>query len=275
MYPIPVRRDTGKYALATGGAAAYRLGILHELYGPGTRRVLLESGLRSGMRVADLGCGVGTVTALLAELVGPGGHVVGIDASGAQLAQARERLNTDGERIRFVEASATATGLLPGSFDLVYCRFLLIHLPEPERALREMFALLKPNGILVCEDGDLTASGSEPPSALDAFADLWGRLGPSRGLDYTRGRRLFQLVLAAGLPTPRITFNQPVVARGEQKRFLELSVAEAGPAFIGAGLTTSWELDHTLAEMRRLAADGSVLAVMPRMAQVWARRPAA
>jgi SAM-dependent methyltransferase len=226
------------------------------------------------MRVADLGCGVGMVTGLLADLVGPTGSVVGIDSSGAQLAQARERLNTGGARISFHEASAIATGLPLGSFDLVYCRFLLIHLPEPERALREMFALLKPDGILVCEDGDLTASGSEPPSALDAFADLWGRLGPSRGLDYTLGRRLFQMVLAAGLPTPRITFNQPVVARGEHKRFLELSVAEAGPAFICAGLITSRELHRTLLEMRRLARDESVLAVMPRMNQVWARKPA-
>jgi SAM-dependent methyltransferase len=225
------------------------------------------------MRVADLGCGVGLVTALLAELVGPGGHVVGVDSSGAQLAQARERLNGNGMNVSLVEASATDTGLPPGSLDLVYCRFLLIHLPEPERALREMLTLLRPGGILVCEDGDLTASGSEPPSALDAFADLWGRLGPGRGLDYTLGRRLYQMVLAAGFPAPEITFNQPAAARGESKRFLELSVAEAGPAFVEAGLITSWELDRTLAEMRRLAGDGSVLAVMPRMAQVWARKP--
>jgi SAM-dependent methyltransferase len=274
MHQATLHGATGKYALATGEAADYRLRILHDLYGPGTRRVLLESGLRGGMRVADLGCGVGMVTALLAELVGPGGHVVGIDASGAQLTQARERLNGAGSHVRFVEASATDTGLPPGSFDLVYCRFLLLHLPEPERALREMFTLLKPGGILVCEDADLTESGSEPTSALDAFADLWGRLGPRRGLDYTLGRRLFQMVLAAGFPAPAITFNQPVVARGESKRFLELSVAEAGPAFVCAGLITSRELHRTLVEMRRLAADESVLAVMPRMAQVWARKPA-
>jgi hypothetical protein len=42
MYRISVRGDTGEYALATGEEAAYRLGILHELYGPGTRRVLLK-----------------------------------------------------------------------------------------------------------------------------------------------------------------------------------------------------------------------------------------
>jgi SAM-dependent methyltransferase len=225
------------------------------------------------MRVADLGCGVGMVTALLSDLVGPGGHVVGIDANGAQLAQARERLNGAGSNVRFVEASATNTGLPSGSFDLVYCRFLLIHLPDPERALREMFALLKTGGILVCEDGDLTASGSEPPSALDAFADLWGRLGPRRGVDYTLGRRLYHMVQAAGFPAPEITFNQPVRARGESKRLLELTVAEAGPAFVEAGLITAEDLESTLEEMRRLNADETVLAVMPRMAQTWARKP--
>ena len=274
MHQPPVRSAPGPYVLATGQAAHFRLRILHGLYGPGTRHLLLGAGLRRGMRVADVGCGVGLVTALLAQLVGPEGQVVGIDFSGAQLAQARQRLASVGANASFVEASATDTGLPPGSFDLVYCRFLLLHLPDPERALGEMRSLLKPEGLLVCEDGDLTSAGSEPPSALAAFADLWGRLGPKRGLDYTLARRLFQMVLAAGFPAPEITFNQPVVARGENKRFLELSVAEAGPAFIDAGLITAEALDRTLAEMRRLNADGTVLAVMPRMTQVWARKPA-
>jgi SAM-dependent methyltransferase len=235
--------------------------------------VLLEAGLQPGMRVADVGCGVGMVTALLADLVGPQGYVVAIDASGEQLTQAHERLHPRVSTIRFVQASAADIGLPPGSFDLVYCRFLLLHLPEPERALEEMRCLLKPEGILVCEDGDLTSAGSEPTSALGAFADLFSRLAPMRGVDYTLGRRLFHLVRAAGFPSPEITFNQPVLARGENKRLLELSVAEAGPAFVDAGLITAAELESTLVEMRRLADDESVLAVMPRMAQVWARKP--
>ena len=80
------------------------------------------------------------------------------------------------------------------------------------------------------------------------------------------------MVLAAGFLAPEITFNQPVRARGEHKRLLELSIAEAGPAFVAAGLVTAEELERTLIEMRRLNADGSVLAVMPRMTQVWARK---
>jgi hypothetical protein len=92
-------------------------------------------------------------------------------------------------------------------------------------------------------------------------------------VDYTLGNRLYEMVHAAGFAPPEIAFNQPVVARGENKRLLELSVAEAGPAFIGAGLITAAELESTLAEMRRMNADERVLAIMPRMAQVWAKKP--
>ena len=264
--------NAGEYVLATGQAAANRLRILHDVYGPGARRVLLDAGIKPGMRVADLGCGVGMTTALLAALVGPTGEVVGVDLSAAQLAQAQELMPSEFSNVKFVEASATDTGLPYGSFDLVYSRFLLIHLVEPVAALREMHRLLKPGGILVCEDGDLTTAGSEPTTALNMFADLFGRLGPKWGVDYTLGRRLFQLVSAENFSDVEITYNQPVVARGEQKRLAELSVAEAGPSFVNAGLITEQALEQTLAEMLRAAEDESVLAVMPRMSQVWARK---
>jgi len=135
-----------------------------------------------------------------------------------------------------------------------------------------MYRLLKPDGVLVCEDGDLTSAGSEPASALGMFATLFGRLGPTRGLDYTLGRRLYQMVQAAGFPAPEITYYQPVIARGENKRFLELSVAEAGSAFVAAGLIMDEALEQTLHEMRRLAQDDTVLALMPCMTRVWAQK---
>jgi SAM-dependent methyltransferase len=269
-------RLTGKYSLATGEAAAYRLEILDRVYGPGTRRVLHHAGIAKGMQVADLGCGVGAVTAELSRRVGPSGWVVGIDLSGDQLAQARVRLYGPAySHVSFVQASATDTRLPDGSFDLIYCRFLLLHLVEPEEALREMRRLLRPGGIVVCEDGDLTSAGSEPASALGLFAELFGRLGPTRSVDYTLGRSLYHMVREAGFFSPEITFNQPVFAAGDRKRLLELSVAEAGEAFVQAGLITAEDLQAGLLEMRRLASDESVLALMPRMAQVWARKPAA
>ena len=264
----------GEYVLATGGAATNRLRILHNVYGPGARRVLVEAGISSGMRVADLGSGTGMVTQLLAELVGPTGEVVGVDYNGDQVEQARTLLPAGVSNVHFVQASATDTGLPRESFDLVYSRFLLIHLTEPDSALREMHELLKPNGVLVVEDGDLTTAGSEPPSCFQEFSNLFGRLGPTWGVDYTLGRRLFQMVLAANFLSPQITFNQPVISRGENKRLLELSVAEAAAAFVEAGLITNEELSETLNGMKQLAEDETVLALMPRMSQVWARKSA-
>src|SRR6185369_7128717 len=111
MKLITQNNANGVYALATGKAATYQLQVLQSLYGPGARRVLYQAGVQRGMRVADLGCGVGMMTTLLAELVGPTGHVVGVDFSGAQLAQARELLPTSLSNVSFVEASATDTGL--------------------------------------------------------------------------------------------------------------------------------------------------------------------
>ena len=263
----------GEYVLATGNAAANRLRILHNVYGPGARELLLRAGIQPGMSVVDLGCGVGMTTQLLAELVGPAGEVVGVDYSAAQVEQARAMLPAKFSNVRFVEASATDTGLPREAFDLVYSRFLLIHLQDPESALREMHELLKPEGIFTVEDGDLTSGSSEPHSKLKEFSRLFGALGPKWGVDYTLGRRLFHLVMNARFSHVEITFNQPVFAQGENKRLMELSVAEAGPSFVAAGLLSREQLNKTVAEMRRLGEDRTVLAIMPRMSQVWARKP--
>src|SRR3954453_19587488 len=98
---------SGPSVLATGGAAVRRLHVLHKIYSPAGRRILLQAGLTEGMRVADFGCGVGVVTRMLAQIVGPSGNVTGIDLDGAQLEQAAELCAGEGlENTRFVKASA-------------------------------------------------------------------------------------------------------------------------------------------------------------------------
>jgi 2-polyprenyl-3-methyl-5-hydroxy-6-metoxy-1,4-benzoquinol methylase len=263
------------YVLATGAAAVRRLHVLHNIYWPAGRRVLLQAGLKAGMRVADFGCGVGVVTRTLAEMIGPFGSVIGIDVNTEQLDQANALCVREGlSSVSFLAASADTTGLPPNSFDLVYCRFLLLHLPDPASCLREMVRVLKPGGILVVEDGDLSTATSVPPSATDAFADLFSRLGPSRGLDYSLSRRLYHLVRDAGLSDLNMEIHQPVMMKGENRSFLKWSVEEARNAFIGAGLITSEELDRTLSEMQAAIENVDVLILAPRMSLVWARKRA-
>ncbi len=271
--PRSSRKGIGEYALATGAGALRRLYILHNIYAPAGRRVLLQAGLAPGMHVADFGCGVGTVTRMLGGIVGRWGSVTGIDANGAQLEEAGNLCKNQGvNNVSLVEADACNTGLPRESFDLVYCRFLLLHLPDPAACLSEMRAVLKPGGILVVEDGDLATAGSNPSTALNAFADLFTRLGPLRGLNYSLAGDLYHMVKRAGFSNAEIEIHQPAISRGEERFLLKWSVEEAAPAFTRSGLITSRQLERTLAEMDAATRNPDVLVLCPRMSLVWARR---
>jgi ubiquinone/menaquinone biosynthesis C-methylase UbiE len=261
------------YALATGAAAVRRLHVLHDIYAPAGRRVLLQAGLRAGMKVADFGCGVGVVTRMLGELVGPSGSVTGIDVNGQQLTEAADWCESQGVmNTSFVKADATRTGLPRGSFDLVYCRFLLLHLPDPMACLREMREVLRPGGIIVVEDGDLASAESIPPTAIDAFAEYFCKFGPTRGLDYSLARNLYHMVIEAGFSDVGVDIHQPAITRGENRYFLKWSLEEAGPAFVDAGVVTQERLEHALAEMQEAIEDPEVLILAPRMSLVSGRK---
>jgi SAM-dependent methyltransferase len=263
----------GQYALATGANAVGRLDLLHSIYSPVGCQVLAEAGLTTGMDVADFGCGTGAMTRLIALLVGSSGSVTGIDVNSDQLAQARAFCTREGlTNTRFIEADACSTRLPRNTFDVAYCRFLLLHLPDPAACLQEMWGVLKPGGVLVVEDGDLASATSVPRTALDSFADLFCRLGPMRGLDYSLGNHLGHLVARAGFSDIGLRVHQPADRAGASGLLLKWSVEEAAPAFVDAGLITELQLKETLAEMQSAVTDPGVLALAPRMSLVWGRK---
>jgi ubiquinone/menaquinone biosynthesis C-methylase UbiE len=262
-----------EYALATGAGAVVRLEVLHRIYSAAGRKFLVKAGLTPGMEVADFGCGPGTTTRMLASLVGPSGKVTGIDLHRPQLDQAARICSEQSvPNTIFVDADACRTGLPSESFDVVYTRFLLLHLADPAACLEEMWRVLKPEGILVIEDGDIASAGSVPPTALNMFADLFCRLAPLRGVDYSVSNRLAQLVADAGFSQISLNVHQPAERAGLSGLLLLLSVQEAASSFVEAGLITKGELDATLRDMERAIANPEVLALAPRMSLVSARK---
>src|SRR6185436_12337785 len=118
----------------------------------------------------------------------------------------------------------------------------------------------------------LASATSVPPTALDAFADLFTRLGPVRGVDYSIANKLFHMVRAAGFSDPEIEIHQPALSRGVNRFLLKWSVEEAQRGFVDAGLISQQEMKQTLAEMHAATVDPEVLVLAPKMSLVWARK---
>ncbi|OLP19599.1 hypothetical protein BST81_04895 [Leptolyngbya sp. 'hensonii'] len=261
-----------RYILAKGSAGADRLQLVNDVHGLDTANLLLKVGLQPGMAVADIGCGIGTVSCWMGQQVGSSGAVLGIDASPEQLEQARLKAQQARlPHVRFVEASAYETELPSESFDLVYCRFLLMHLQRPLDALREMQRLVKPGGILVCEESDFTSPFCVPASAaFERCFELYLALGDLRGHHFRIGSTLYRLFVEIGLTAPEVSLAQPALVRGDAKRLPEWTLAEIAPALLAANLTTAAEIDALTQAMAQLAQDPLTLFGMARMTQVWA-----
>jgi len=228
-------------------------------------------GLRGGWRVADIGCGIGLVTLWIAEHVGRDGWVSAVDVSFEQLRVAKSNAAMVGlKNISFHQASAYETSLQADSFDLVYSRFLMCHLRHPVNALKEMGALIKKGGVLVCEDCDDSSIVTDPPTrAYSRLVEISRAVDNKRGLDSAIGLKLHRLFRQAGFHSPNVSLKQMATLRGPAKLFWELTLREAAPAIIEAGAANAAELEAISAEMQAIARDETTLVVLPRFSQVW------
>ena len=261
-----------EYLLAVGEAAARRLLMLDEIFGPHSRELLARAGLAQGMRVADIGCGTGLVSLWIAAQLGAVGSVTGVDMSGEQLRIAEKHAVAAGlTNISFQEASAYETNLPRTQFDLVYSRFLMCHLTDPAKALSEMRTLLKPDGILVCEDHDDGGIFTEPPTgAYKRLVEISEAVNRTRGLDSHIGLKLPHLVREAGFGRPEVMVKQIAELRGPRKLFWEITLREAAPVILASGVATKEELDTVCSEIRAVAEDETTLVMLARVTQVWA-----
>ena len=112
-------------------------------------RMLDALALRPGMRVADVGAGVGYHTVRLARRVGPEGHVWATDIQEEMVAQLRRRVEAEGLRnVTVVHTRPDEPGLPEGQLDLVLMVDVFHEVAEPELLLARLARALAPGGRL-------------------------------------------------------------------------------------------------------------------------------
>jgi len=271
--------DAQPYAFAFSDAEVRRLMVQGVYWSDITEAFLRRAGVSAGMRVLDIGSGVGDVAMIAARLVGPRGSVVGIDRSAESLAVARQRAAAAGFRsLRFVEADFDGFAT-DERFDVLTGRLVLLHQPDPAAVLRRLAGLLVPGGVVAVQEPDLTSFAADPATALSAqvrgwLLDAFGRTG----LDLRLGANLPRVFADAGLPVPHAIAAQHLTTGPEspEYEYIALILRTMLPLIRRFGIATEAEVDVDSFE-ERLRQDSlrhGVIWSSIRMVGAWARLPA-
>jgi SAM-dependent methyltransferase len=155
-----------EYVLGSDDTEIARLQTQAEFLAEPTTLLLQRGGIRPGMRVLDLGSGPGDVAFQVAQMVGPGGSVVGVERDPAQLAVAMQRRDGFGLRNVDFRLGDARTFLDEDPFDAVVCRLLLVHLPGVGAVLAHHLRNLRPGGVFIAVDYDVAGMRALPEVEL-------------------------------------------------------------------------------------------------------------
>jgi ubiquinone/menaquinone biosynthesis C-methylase UbiE len=238
-----------------------------------TAEVLRRAGIAPGMRVLDVGCGVGDVSLLAAEMVSSSGTVVGVDRSEQAIAVARQRAAAAGMDHVHFEASELEAFSPDEPFDALIGRLVLAYLPSPSATLRRLSGLVRPGGTISFQEMVLPLMRSVPEGPLFRNCYKWMMETFERaGFELDMGSKLFATFLAAGLPAPQMTVAG-LVEGGSQSpvyTYLADTLRSLAPMAERFGIATVAEVAiETLAERLRKEAWRSGFARRP-----WTTTPA-
>jgi len=232
-----------------------RLMLQGRVLRPYTEKFFRAAGLVPGMRILDIGSGMGDVALLAADIVGLGGRVLGIDRDAAALDHARRRATEQGcsSWVSFQTANLDEFKTAD-KFDALVGRYVLMFQPDASATIRHLLPCVKRGGIVVFHEIDFPDPyPSYPPCPLfDQAYALLGEAFQRSGVPPHFGRRLGKTFVDAGLPFP--TSMGEIVVGGGANSFIYAWIANTLmsviPRLEALGLTLPPEIpaDHTLAE---------------------------
>lgn len=267
------------YPVGEADSQTRRLITQAQLYNPSTRAFFQAAGISRGMKVLELGSGVGDVSLVLADLVGPDGHIVGVELNAAAVETARARVAASGWRNINYLVGAIESVELDQDYDAVVGRFVLMWLPQPLAVLERVVGHLHPGGIVAFQDNDFTFSvlASGPLPLFDQVIAWLNATQAQEGPDYHMGLNMPHLYRRAGLPLPQLTLDAPLGTGSDWGgyQYLAETVAMLEQPMQQRGMVLPAEIDAPdLADrIRQEAVEHNAVIVLPAIIGAWSRKP--
>jgi SAM-dependent methyltransferase len=265
------------YVLGHSDTELRRLESQARAVDPITRRFFVEAGVSAGMRVLDVGSGGGDVALLLADLVGPGGEVVGFDPSEVGITAARRKVAARGLSNVTFHAGTIDSIDLGDPFDAVAGRYVLQFQADPAELLAAVASHARPDGIVVFHELDWSGVSSDPlaPTYEQVCRWLQVAIGES-GASLHSGLGLPATYASAGLGDPVLRIEQRAGAGTSAREVLErvTHLAESlAPTLIRLGIasTTDLDVDTLLDRMLAEVVDRRSLVRAHLQVGAWAR----
>ncbi len=184
--------------LSEGELARYR--FMAEMAAGMERDLWTAAGVVEGAVVADVGCGPGAVSVVLAEAVGPAGRVMAVDRELEAVAAARA-VASGVDNVSVDQGDAHDSGIPPGSVDVVMIRHVLAHNgPRLDAIVSHAASLVRPGGCVYLADIEASAFRTRPSYPdLDDLTARYAQWHERQGNDLSVGLRLGELLAGAGL----------------------------------------------------------------------------
>ena len=234
--------------------------------------------LTPGQRLLDVGCGPAHAVMTLAEDLGDGGEIVGLDASAEMIAVARARARAAACRVRFSVGDALALDEPDDAFDAARSERTLQWLPDPQAAVHELARVVRPGGTVSLIDTDWSTLTIDVGDD-DVAGRVRSAMRSERGRPATVGGRLPELLTAAGIEVRAVTQATHTWDRWEPDQSPAphgcFSITSLADDLVGTGHLRPDERDRFVATIRSAAEAGHfsmALTMFAATAQVPTRR---